>query len=196
MFFNRLKLLIRIFVSKLFLPYLYSKYVRNNEVLIADIEQNFAVRSQKSNLTLKKKLHHLLISYPEFAFVFFWRIKSHFLIWKILFLKNYNCKIFTSSIIQGGLVAFHPFATVINAKSIGKNFIFRNSLTIGNKNNDNSQLPVIGDNVEVGANVVIIGPIKIGDNVIIGAGSVVVKSIPSNCVIAGNPARIIKQLNL
>ena len=37
------------------------------------------------------------------------------------------------------------------------------------------------------------GGITIGDNVIIGAGSVVTKDIPSNCVVVGNPARIIKQ---
>jgi serine O-acetyltransferase len=111
-------------------------------------------------------------------------------------MQNYNCKIFSSSDIQGGLVAFHPYATVINAKKIGKNFTFRNSLTIGNKNNNNGLLPSIGDNVEVGANVVIIGDIIIGDNVIIGAGSVVVKNIPSNCVVAGNPAKVIKQLNI
>ena len=89
----------------------------------------------------------------------------------------------------------HPFATVINAKSIGKNFQFRNSLTIGNKYNDNSKIPVIGNNVTVGANVVIIGDITIGDNVIIGAGCVVVKDVPSNVVVAGNPAKIIRSLN-
>ncbi len=196
MFFVRLKLLIRISTAKLFLPYLYKKYVRNNDILIDDINQNFIIRSQKSDFTLKKKFYHLLFYYPEFAFVFFWRIKSHLMIWKILFLKNYNCKIFTSSIIQGGLVAYHPFATVINARKIGKNFTFRNSLTVGNKNNNNELLPTIGNNVEVGANVVIIGDIEIGDNVIIGAGSVVVKNVPSNCVVAGNPAKIIKHLNL
>lgn len=195
MFLVRLQLLIRISTAKLFLPYLYKKYVRNNNILIDDINQNFIIRSQKSDFTLKKKFYHLLFYYPEFAFVFFWRIKSHLMIWKILFLKNYNCKIFTSSIIQGGLVAYHPFATVINAKKIGKNFTFRNSLTVGNKNNDNQLLPTIGNNVEVGANVVIIGDIEIGDNVIIGAGSVVVKNVPSNSVVAGNPAKIIKQLN-
>ena len=64
------------------------------------------------------------------------------------------------------------------------------------ENNDNNQLPTIGDNVEVGANVVIIGDIEIGNNVVIGAGSVVVKSIPSNCIVAGNPAKVIKQINL
>ena len=46
----------------------------------------------------------------------------------------------------------------------------------------------------LGANVNIIGDVKIGDNVIIGAGSVVVKDIPSNCIAAGNPAKVIKYL--
>lgn len=91
-------------------------------------------------------------------------------------------------------MCYHPYATVINAKSIGRNFQFRNGLTIGNKGNDNAQLPVIGDNVTVGAQVVIIGDVKIGNHVIIGAGSVVVKDIPSYSVVAGNPARVIKSL--
>lgn len=42
--------------------------------------------------------------------------------------------------------------------------------------------------------MVIIGKINIGSNVKIGAGSVVVKDVPDNCVVAGNPARIIKTL--
>lgn len=49
--------------------------------------------------------------------------------------------------------------------------------------------------MSLGANVNIIGDIKIGDNVIIGAGSVVVRDVPDNCVVAGNPAKIIKYLN-
>ena len=52
-------------------------------------------------------------------------------------------------------------------------------------------MPVIGDNVTVGANVVIIGNVTIGNNVVIGAGSVVVKDVPSNVVVAGNPVRVI-----
>ena len=52
--------------------------------------------------------------------------------------------------------------------------------------------PIIGNTVNLGANVVIIGNIHIGDNVIVGAGSVVVKDIPDNCIVAGNPARIIR----
>ena len=59
----------------------------------------------------------------------------------------------------------------------------------------NDLLPSIGDNVSLGANVNILGDITIGDNVVIGAGSVVVKDVPSNCVVAGNPAKIIHKTN-
>lgn len=53
-------------------------------------------------------------------------------------------------------------------------------------------LPTIGDNVSLGANVVIIGGVHIGNNVTIGAGSVVVKDVPDNAVVVGNPGRVIK----
>jgi acetyltransferase-like isoleucine patch superfamily enzyme len=53
----------------------------------------------------------------------------------------------------------------------------------------------IGNNVFVGSNVIILPNIKIGNNVVIGAGSVVTKSIESNVVVAGNPARVIKNTN-
>ena len=43
--------------------------------------------------------------------------------------------------------------------------------------------------------VIILGGVTIWDNVIVGAGSVVTKDIPSNCFVAGNPARIIKFLD-
>ena len=46
----------------------------------------------------------------------------------------------------------------------------------------------------VGAGAKVLGSVTIGDNVKIGAGSVVVKSIPSDCVAVGNPARVVKKL--
>ncbi|MBV5315334.1 MAG: acyltransferase [Prolixibacteraceae bacterium] len=50
----------------------------------------------------------------------------------------------------------------------------------------------IGNNVFIGSNVIILPNVKIGDNVVIGAGSVVTKSLESNCIYAGNPAKMIK----
>ena len=52
----------------------------------------------------------------------------------------------------------------------------------------------IGKNVWIGANCTILPGVSIGDNSVIGAGSVVVKSIASNVVAAGNPARVVKSL--
>lgn len=50
---------------------------------------------------------------------------------------------------------------------------------------------IIGNDVFIGWNSIIIGPVRIGDKVIIGAGCVVTKDIPSNSVVVGNPSRII-----
>ncbi len=50
----------------------------------------------------------------------------------------------------------------------------------------------IGKNVTICTGARIIGDLTIGDNVIIGAGSVVVKDIPSNVIVAGVPAKVIK----
>ena len=52
----------------------------------------------------------------------------------------------------------------------------------------------VGSSVWFGGGVTVCPGVTIGDNVVIGAGSVVVKDIPSGCVAAGNPARVIKYL--
>ena len=53
----------------------------------------------------------------------------------------------------------------------------------------------IGNNVFIGMDCIILPGVKIEDNVIVAAGSVVTKSIPSNSVVGGNPARIITEFN-
>jgi acetyltransferase-like isoleucine patch superfamily enzyme len=50
---------------------------------------------------------------------------------------------------------------------------------------------IIGSNVFIGCNCIIVKGTKIGDNCIVGAGSVVHGTFPSNCTLAGNPATII-----
>ncbi|WP_421793329.1 acyltransferase [Hydrocarboniphaga effusa] len=53
----------------------------------------------------------------------------------------------------------------------------------------------VGNNVFIGYGSVIMPGVTIGNNVVVGAGSVVTKSIPNNVVVAGTPARIIRQLD-
>lgn len=58
-------------------------------------------------------------------------------------------------------------------------------------------MPVnIGNNVFIGVNTTILGNVEIGDNVIIAAGSTICKSVPSNTVCGGNPAKIIESLDV
>ncbi len=54
----------------------------------------------------------------------------------------------------------------------------------------------IGENVFIGCNVIILKGSKIGNNCVIGAGSVVAGEFEDNCVIAGNPARVIRKLEV
>lgn len=54
---------------------------------------------------------------------------------------------------------------------------------------------VIGNNVFIGMNAIIMPGVKIGDNVVVAAGSVVTKSIPSGYIVGGNPTKIITDFN-
>ena len=52
---------------------------------------------------------------------------------------------------------------------------------------------IIGKKCFIGARSIILPGVKIGDHVIVGSGSVVTKDVKSNCIVAGNPAQIIKE---
>lgn len=97
-----------------------------------------------------------------------------------------------STKIGKGMYFTHPYSTVLNAESIGDSFSCIHCTTLGKKE---GKRPVIGDNVTIGCHACVIGGVHIGNNVTIGAGAVVVKDVPDNAIVVGNPARIIKYKN-
>lgn len=151
-------------------------------------------RYVRNNWPICLKLLYALTSDRWFRNIFYYRlgpVRGYLIKW-----ISPGCRTFFipySTKIGLALCGAHPFSTDLNAKSIGDNFRFKNNITIGQKKN---QRPIIGNNVYVGSNAVIIGGIRIGDNVKIGAGAVVVKDVPDNAVVVGNPARIIKYIDL
>ena len=52
----------------------------------------------------------------------------------------------------------------------------------------------IGNNVWIGGSSTIIGGVTIGDNAVVAAGSVVIRDVPANTLVAGNPARVVRKL--
>ncbi|RJT27312.1 colanic acid biosynthesis acetyltransferase WcaB [Buttiauxella izardii] len=84
----------------------------------------------------------------------------------------------------------HGYAVVINKFVVaGDDFTIRHGVTIGNRSK-NDDCPVIGNGVELGANVVIIGDITVGNNVVVGAGSVVLDNVPDNALVVGQKAQV------
>lgn len=53
---------------------------------------------------------------------------------------------------------------------------------------------IIKQGASIGANATLLGGITIGENAMVGAGAVVIKDVPSNAVVAGNPARVLRYL--
>jgi acetyltransferase-like isoleucine patch superfamily enzyme len=115
-----------------------------------------------------------------------------------IIIENNCSKVLTSFAVSGSCY----IAVFSNSKlQIGENTIFAPNICIQTANHDSFNRDlyhekdvIIGKNCWIGYGVVILPGVVIGDNVTIGANSVVNKSFTDNVVIAGVPAKIIKEL--
>ena len=92
----------------------------------------------------------------------------------------------TVNVLMGDFVWINSYNGIGHDTHIGSYTTVFSSINIGGGTN-------IGENCLIGSGSVINPGTTIGDNVIVGAGSVVVKDVPDNVVIAGVPARLIKE---
>lgn len=184
---------------KLFLSYIvhlphYVLYLCSSSKTLIDEDIKVMSEQFNYNVSLTNQLF-LLLRDSFFRSLFYFRVGHAGRLLSVINPGEKNFYIDTK--LEGGVYLAHPFSTIIYAKSVGKNLTIRQCTTIGNKKEGGRETtPVIGNNVDIGANVVIIGNIKIGNNVKIGAGSVVLHDVADNCVIAGNPAKVIKNKSI
>lgn len=112
-------------------------------------------------------------------------------------LRNARLSIGARSFINSGVMI-----DVSTAVSIGKNCLVGDCVVIQDSNYHEidegsgvkTRAVVIGDNVWIGRNSIILPGVEIGDHSVVGAGSVVTRSVPPRSLVAGNPARIIREI--
>jgi serine O-acetyltransferase len=176
------------------IPALFVYLISNQKSIIKkDINRWFSIlRINDKSFLLN--LNWLLLYYPQYRNLFYYRLKQNNPILSKLISVFYTpmqtLYIYSSSI-GAGLFIQHGFSTIIASKSIGENCWINQEVTLGFSNDTDS--PIIGNNVRITSGAKIIGKVTIGDNSIIGANSVVVKDVPADCTVIGNPALIVKR---
>ncbi|HNW85651.1 MAG TPA: serine O-acetyltransferase [Candidatus Limiplasma sp.] len=77
---------------------------------------------------------------------------------------------------------------------IGDDVTIYQGVTLGGTGKDvGKRHPTIGNGVTIGAGAKVLGPIHIGDHSKIGAGAIVLRDVPPNCTVVGNPGRVVRK---
>tara|TARA_B100000787_G_scaffold88919_1_gene65726 strand:+ start:2218 stop:2808 length:591 start_codon:yes stop_codon:yes gene_type:complete len=151
---------------------------------------------------------------PKYGYLHYYILFFHYLLPQKLFRLNpkvkwpvhFTSKVIAPENITKGILCDpgdnpNVYIQAKNGLIIGNNVGFGTGSKVISANHshtnhsEHSKTPpiIIGNNVFIGANSVLLPGIKIGNNVIIGAGSIVCKDIISNTIAVGNPCKVVKE---
>lgn len=151
-----------------------------------------------------RNILEVIILYPGFHVLFFYRIAYFFYCNKLFFIARLisqlarfltGIEIHPGAKIGKRLFIDHGMGIVIGeTTTIGNDCTIYHNVTLGGTGKDKyKRHPDLGNNVIVGCGAKILGPIKIGNNVKIGANSVVLSNVEDNLTIVGIPRRSSKE---
>lgn len=121
----------------------------------------------------------------------FHKIRAKLIYLRII--RKYACIIFPDAVVGRGFHITHPTGIVLGHCRAGENFMIYQNCSVGAKKPGDNE-PMIGNNVELSTNSVVLGHIHIADNVLIGANSLVNKDITESGVYVGSPVRKIRDI--
>ena len=182
----------KIILFPLLIPHLVCYFFsKSKHIIDEDVE---AWRKYRKNLREGRRIGNLtslLVSQKDFRTQFYLRIGKCRVFLRFL-LPDIKCYSFEGCEIGGGWVLMHGFGVVLNGcAKIGRNCTMYHGVTIGVAN-DLKKMPVIGDNVFIGADAKILGGVRVGKNVKIGAGAIVLEDVPDDCTVVGQKAKVIQ----
>lgn len=142
-----------------------------------------------------RMLARLLYAFPEFRGVYYHRLSAGNPLGRLVgrlaahVWRTVPGLDLSGSPIGPGLFISHGQATILSAARIGSNCWVHQGVTVG-WDYRGDRLPIIGDNVFIGAGAKVLGAITVGDGARIGANAVVVCDVPPGATAVGIPAEI------
>jgi len=189
-----LKILLLLSSIRLVPHILFMKYHPSRECIKLDIDRwlsclNLGKRSDTTFGAIWSFIE-LMTFHTEYRNLFYYRLGWVVKILYPLCPPMPTLYIYTKDI-GPGLFIQHGFASIISAEKIGRNCWINQQVTIGFSND--TDCPIIGDNVIIYAGAKVLGKVRIGNNSIVGANAVVVKDVPENCTVVGVPAHVVRR---
>lgn len=188
-----MKRFLNLLTSVRFIPHLLVYYTSNATLRATlDYERDMWLRLNHFHKCGIRGFLMLLVVFPEYRSLFYFRTGK---IWLRFFAKGQTNLYFhmKPEQIGKGLMIWHGYSTVLNAKRIGENCQIWQNVTLGKKTiKEIDDRPVIGNDVLICTGAVVIGDISVGNGVTVGANATVVKNVPDNATVVGVAARIIK----
>lgn len=146
----------------------------------------------------------VVLLYSGFHAILLHRLAHRLYRWHLKFLARLisqisrfltGIEIHPAAVIGGGFFIDHGSGVVIGETTeIGENVTLYQGVTLGGTGKEHGKRhPTLEDGVVVGAGAKLLGSFTVGQNSKIGAGAVVLKSVPPNCTVVGNPGQIVRK---